>query len=364
MGGWSVSYEAVEQLRRMADGIQDLKAQIQQETENLKRVYGETENGLGAHASSLDDLIDHIKELENVGGISADMLALRVRKSARIREMHLEGNRYEGGNTGGKQAVRGEAGAKGEAGARGEADSKSEIIKQFIHQNVQKDRIPQNGTWENPDRPGHGHFTLNDDAVIRTSKGGVVETITGKELKERYGIDGVDYIHNEPDFTSFVDQQLGVVTVDEIPSRRDGVGGTYDIAIRCVAERLGWSKSQVKQYMEEHRLTWHESADRSRIMPVPTEINEAFKHTGGISKEESMEAVRDVFQEKFDGQILSVSSPVGFTQKGELPSRTDVLLERKRENHKKGQEELRQEREGRKGIVGIQFEKGTGKEQM
>lgn len=92
-------------------------------------------------------------------------------------------------------------------------------------------------------------------------------------------------------------------------------------------------------------------------LEIDTEINEAFKHTDGISKEESLEAVRDVLNERFDGQTLSVSSPEGFTRKGEIPSSTDIFLERKRENHKKGQREAQLQRERRQGIQGIRLDK-------
>lgn len=181
---------------------------------------------------------------------------------------------------------------------------KADPVSQMVSQNVQKDKMPKRGQWEDESKPGNCKFILSDDAEITTSKGGVKQTITGKQLKEKYGIEGVEYVGNEPDFTPFVDSHIGCVEVEEITSDRQGGGGTFAVAEKAVAEKLGVPTSEVKRYMEEHRLTWHESADRKRVMAVPSEINSAFDHTGGISKQKSVEAVREVWREQFGGARL------------------------------------------------------------
>lgn len=339
MSVWSVTEESVRQLEGMADQLEELAEEIRRELAVLQAECEEQQDGLGAHGESLRDLVREMEKTEKEAAGSVTMLTLRLEKSAMLRRMHLEQDPYRTSSNGGvtERDLHQEK-------SNNSSMERDETLKQFLHQNVQKDRIPKNGVWSDPDAPGNSHFTLNDDVDIRTSKGGVVKTITGRQLKEKYGIDGVDYIHNEPVFTPFVDQKLGAVEVEEIPSCRDGAGGTYDIAVKTVAQRLGWSAKEVEQYMEEHRLTWHETAGRRRILPVPTEINEAFKHTGGISKQISMEAFRDGMQELLGDGDVTVLSPSGFRLTGVVPQMQTFYAGIKKRNTSMTREEKKEKR--------------------
>ncbi len=338
MAVMSVTEESVRQLEEMAGRLEELTEEIRAELGALQETWEEQQDSLGAHSGSIRDLIREMEQIEKDAAGSAAMLALRLEKSALIRRMHIEQDLYQESADGGES-------------------ERDETLKQFLHQNVQKDRIPKNGVWSDPAAPGNSHFTLNDDVDIRTSKGGVVETMTGRQLKEKYGIDGVDYIHNEPVFTPFVNQKLGAVEVKEIPSHRDGAGGTYDIAVKTVAERLGWSAKEVEQYMEEHRLTWHETADRKRILPIPTEINEAFKHTGGISKQVSMEAFRDGMQELLGDGDLTVVSPSGFHLTSSVQKVQTFYAGIKKRNHSMTREEKKQKRKAVPRFRNLTFQK-------
>ena len=117
------------------------------------------------------------------------------------------------------------------------------------------------------------------------------------ELKSKYGIAGMDYYNKEPNFEPFEDQNLGHVEIEHFSDHRTGTEGTYCTATESVAERLGWTVAEVKNYMDENGLTWHECADRRTIRAIPTEINAAFAHTRGIGIEKSMRAAAAAFDD-------------------------------------------------------------------
>ena len=199
----------------------------------------------------------------------------------------------------------------------GESFDKSvdSAIKRMIDKSVKTDHLPseKNGEWVSGKR-GDGIFVLNDDARIFVKKG---VYITGKEIKEKYreqfqkiGAEGVIYSDNEPDFSPFA-HDSGFVTTIEIPKEfgkmpTDRKNGTYDIAVSECAQKFGVSEEQVRKYMKDNGLTWHESADRKHIIPVPTEINAAFKHTGGISKQKSFEKLSQRIDNQTGGSPIKL----------------------------------------------------------
>lgn len=313
MQEWEVTEDVVLRMRQMADQMDDTKERLQTECAILLAFAQEREGTLGPHSSDILTLIGHIDEINKEAGLELSKLSLKIFKAATIREAHLNGNRYSASNL----------------------SKKDEIIKQVIHQNVQADILPHNGCWENPEKPGEGLFVIDDDAEIITSKGGIKKVISGAELKKKYGIEGVYYHHNEPDFSPFVDDRLGIVEVDEIPVIRDGEGGTYDIAIKEVSKKTGMSAKEIEEYMIANRLTWHETADRRHIMAIPTEINTAFKHTGGISKQQSIQAMRDVWKKKFGGRGIVVRSGEGTVISGTVGPPVKVYSEQKKLNKNK-----------------------------
>ena len=51
--------------------------------------------------------------------------------------------------------------------------------------------------------------------------------------------------------------------------------------------------------MKNNNLTWHECGDCKTVRAVPTVINSAFKHTGGISIERSKVAIAQTISGKY-----------------------------------------------------------------
>jgi hypothetical protein len=82
--------------------------------------------------------------------------------------------------------------------------------------------------------------------------------------------------------------------------------------MEAVAKRLSeetgesWDTNRVKNYMKENGLTCHECADRKTVRFIPTKVNAAFKHTGGIGVQNSMDAMSKELDRRTDGFNFSL----------------------------------------------------------
>lgn len=198
-------------------------------------------------------------------------------------------------------------------------EERAQIIRDVVDQNVTASALPRNGGhWLDESTPGDTTWVLDDDAEITWQKGGNKHTISGSELKEKYGIDGIAYSGKEPDFSPFEDGTIGHVELEDFSDQRTGKTGTYASATRAAAETLGWDMKQVEQYMEDNGLTWHECGDRKTVRAIPTEINAAFKHTGGIGIERSVKAMSDELVDRYGGFSLRRDSPIGTVSMDEM----------------------------------------------
>lgn len=88
----------------------------------------------------------------------------------------------------------------------------------------------------------------------------------------------------------------------DMTSGRTGANGTYSQANNKLAQMLNGSPdlakdfqitpkngktftgTDIKNYMKENKLTWHELNDLTTVQIVPTKINSTFGHLGGISE--------------------------------------------------------------------------------
>lgn len=158
------------------------------------------------------------------------------------------------------------------------------------------------------EHPGNSAFELDDDAVItyRNKSEQQYASISGAELKEwmkeKYGRTSVNYEGNEPDFAPFEDQILGHAELENFSIHREQKEGTFSQAKEAVSRRTGMSTAEIDQYMRENNLTWHECGDCKTVRAVPTVINTAFKHTGGISIEKSKVAIAEEIHSDY-GQV-------------------------------------------------------------
>lgn len=198
-------------------------------------------------------------------------------------------------------------------------EEKSEIIKDFVDQNVSPAVLPKSkGHWEGEE--GDSKWIPDEDATVTWRKGGETHTETYGEMMEQHDIDGIEYFNNEPDFSEMEDSFIQHAELEHFSDERTGSGGTYTMASEAVAERLSretgeeWTSQRVQAYMNDHGLTWHECADRKTVRAVPTEINAGFKHSGGISVEKSVSAAAQSLDERYDlGKGYALDTRGGMT---------------------------------------------------
>ena len=200
-----------------------------------------------------------------------------------------------------------------------EEDEKAEIIKDFVDQNVTPSMLPKrNGQWEGEE--GNSKWIPDEDALVTWRKGGETHTETYRDIMDRYGFDGIDYFNKEPNFKPYEDSFIQHVELESFSGERTGSGGTYTMAGEAAAKRLSqetgeeWTPQRVQDYMSAHGLTWHECADRKTVRAIPTEINAAFKHSGGISAERSVSAAAESLDDRYgfkNGFSLSREMPNG-----------------------------------------------------
>lgn len=104
---------------------------------------------------------------------------------------------------------------------------------------------------------------------------------TWDEILDEYGIDGINFIDGEPDFSEV---SKGTVEIDDFTEVRFGAGANFDQASEKLAEQRGCSKQEVVDWMKENNYTWHERCDCKTMDKVPREVHSNIPHSGGISK--------------------------------------------------------------------------------
>lgn len=225
----------------------------------------------------------------------------------------------------------------------------AEIMRDVLEENVSIQKLPsdQRGEWDNPDAKGNSDFILKDDAELKiyNKSDKSYTTYSGQEFKEHmmeeYGDDRVSYSHREPDFEPF-EQEFsaddlseflrekygedmgkeisagyeGHVELENMGTSRSGAEGTFSQANEIVAETMGIEAKDIADYMDSRGLTWHECGDRHTVRAVPSEINQAFGHTGGIGLQQDIEALAYNVGETVGGNDMSLvrESPTGTTE--------------------------------------------------
>lgn len=61
-----------------------------------------------------------------------------------------------------------------------------------------------------------------------------------------------------------------------------------------------WRAEDVKEYRQEHDLTWHECNDGETMMLVPSAVNSDFGHLGGVGEMKRRQEIVDEVNEQFD----------------------------------------------------------------
>ena len=103
------------------------------------------------------------------------------------------------------------------------------------------------------------------------------DNITLQDILRKYGLDGIDFIDGEPDFSKL---SKGDVEISDFSDDRNE---NFYQADEKLAEQKGCSPEDVEKWRKENNYTWHECADCKTMQKVPNEVHANIPHSGGIS---------------------------------------------------------------------------------
>jgi len=99
-----------------------------------------------------------------------------------------------------------------------------------------------------------------------------------KALLNKDGVIGIKYNNGIPDFSPV---SKGQVEIEGMTANR---AKNFDKADAALAQERGVTTKEIKQWRVENNLTWHECNDMRTMQAVPSEINGAFGHLGGVGE--------------------------------------------------------------------------------
>lgn len=145
-----------------------------------------------------------------------------------------------------------------------------------------EDRIEQlkrikKGIGEWSGKIGESDFVLN-------------EPIT---LPDGTKITKVTYRNGIPDFSPYAKAEINI---SNMTNKRLGKGNNYNQADEALAaiwtkqkfDGKSWTARDVEVYRTENNLTWHEMSNMESMQLVPFEVNDTFKHYGGVAEYNAM----------------------------------------------------------------------------
>lgn len=103
---------------------------------------------------------------------------------------------------------------------------------------------------------------------------------------------------------------------------------TFNDTASIIAIELNLEIDDILNYMKYKNLTFHECGDRKTVRIIPTEINQAYGHTGGIGLQKDVEAIKQVIFDEYgdNGYILNKEKMEGKVEGREL----DIAIENQR----------------------------------
>ncbi len=150
-------------------------------------------------------------------------------------------------------------------------------------------------------------YTKYNARLNRTPKEGNMGSWTGQRgesdfvldtpivLEDGTTISKVTYKNAIPDFSPYA---LAEVKIYKMTDKRIGSGGNYEKADTALSEywtkikykNKSWTGSDVKTFRENYpyKLTWHEMSNMESMQLVPYELNDTFRHYGGVAEYNSM----------------------------------------------------------------------------
>lgn len=140
--------------------------------------------------------------------------------------------------------------------------------------------IPRNGgKWSG--EPGNSTWKPDPEITPSNRNYSNTEGKTWGEILDKYGIEGIHFNNGEPNFSEI---SKATVKIDDFSDARYGAGGNFDQADKKIAQQIGCTKEEVRQWRIENNYTWHERSDCKTMDKIPREIHGNIAHSGGISK--------------------------------------------------------------------------------
>lgn len=99
-----------------------------------------------------------------------------------------------------------------------------------------------------------------------------------KQIKETYGIDGIEYRDGQPVFSKIAKAE---VKIDDFSDDR---ASNFAQADEQAAMQRGCTPREVRRWRQEHGYTWHECRDCETIQKVPSAVHNNMDHSGGVSE--------------------------------------------------------------------------------
>ncbi len=90
-----VTRKAVASLRHMKEELLNFHETIAKEASNVKSVFEDNQDGLGAHSNSIRELLEELGETTEEGGALVRKLVRRLERSALIREEIIDTDEYK-----------------------------------------------------------------------------------------------------------------------------------------------------------------------------------------------------------------------------------------------------------------------------
>lgn len=293
MAGWQVTEQAIAAMNNMSAQLQELASKIHQESEKMKSVFEDTQDGLGAHSGDISELVQSVELAEQGGSRPLAKLQLKLTQAARIRQNHIDKNKYK-------------------SGSRTTAPiSDTAAIMGRIYEGLYRSRITPRDTKSKGEHIGswQGEIFCPVDSVV-PSKFNPEKLSFGEikmELERKYGLqfNGVPYVNGYADFSSVAVAKVNLADVVERQVKRDqqkdprahseGIDfdsiyknlGKFDCADEIAADNQidipglapGYTKKDLKAWRKEHHFTWDESFDNGYIL-VPSIVHGNIPHTG------------------------------------------------------------------------------------
>ncbi len=172
------------------------------------------------------------------------------------------------------------------------------------------DRLNQ--TPREDDDRGHYEGERGESTYIPSDS-----TEAGEKAIEKlaeYGLDGIEYINAEPDFSECAEATVKVGHMTQ--NRQDCVdeNGQYTYGnfsqadMKCAEQwnaegkdgRSDWAARDVSDYRKENHLSWHERCDTETMDLVPQEIHSYFTHSGGVAECKARDAKEQTIGGEFD----------------------------------------------------------------